>query len=272
MSAPENARLAGVQMVSGADVAENLAAAARLLAQAAEAGAQIAALPECFPLIGVDDAARFAVSEPFGAGPIQDWLRETALRHRFWLCAGSIFLRSAQPGRIYNSALVFDPAGECRARYDKIHLFAFDNGRESYDEAASVLPGDEPVALETPFGRIGLSICYDLRFPELYRALGRPDLILVPAAFTESTGRAHWEILLRARAIENQCYLIAPAQGGQHAKGRRTYGNSLILDPWGKVLARREKGNGIIVAELDHQRIRKVRQRFSKPEQADAKQ
>ncbi|MDR1351329.1 MAG: carbon-nitrogen hydrolase family protein [Zoogloeaceae bacterium] len=269
MSAPQNARLAGVQMVSGALVAENLALAARLLAQAADAGAQLAALPEFFPILDDDAAARFAASEPFGAGLIQDWLQETALRHRLWLCAGSIPLRSDTPGRIYNSALVFDPTGVCRARYDKIHLFAFDNGREHYDEAASILPGDTPVALETPFGRIGLSICYDLRFPELYRALGTPDLILVPAAFTERTGRDHWEILLRARAIENQCYLLAPAQGGRHPNGRRTHGNSLILDPWGDILDRKGKGCGLVIAELDHQRIREVRQRFSRPKTGD---
>ncbi|MDR2364601.1 MAG: carbon-nitrogen hydrolase family protein [Zoogloeaceae bacterium] len=251
-------------MASGADVAENLATASRLLAQAADAGAQLVALPEFFPIMGVDDAARLAVSESFGAGPIQAWLQETALRHRFWLCAGSIPLRSEAPGRIYNSALVFDPAGKCRARYDKMHLFAFNNGREQYDEAASVLPGGRPVALETPFGRVGLSICYDLRFPELYRAMGTPDLLLAPAAFTERTGRAHWEILLRARAIENQCYLLAPAQGGQHADGRRTHGNSLILDPWGEILDRKGKGCGLVIAELDHDRIREVRQRFQK--------
>jgi nitrilase len=249
-------------MVSGTDVAENLALAARLLAQAAEMGAQLAALPEFFPIMDDAPAARLAASESFGAGPIQDWLRETALRHRLWVCAGSLPLRATVPGRICNSALVFDPTGECRARYDKIHLFAFDNGHERYDEAASILPGDQPVALDTPFGRVGLSICYDLRFPELYRALGTPDLILVPAAFTEHTGRAHWEILLRARAIENQCYLLAPAQGGQHAGGRRTYGNSMILDPWGEILDRKGTGNGLVIAELDHQRIREVRQRF----------
>ncbi|MDR1888330.1 MAG: carbon-nitrogen hydrolase family protein [Zoogloeaceae bacterium] len=256
---PGNARLAGVQMISGLSVDANLAAAETLLAQAADAGAQIVSLPEYFPVIGSSDADVTAASEAFGNGPIQEWLQEMAARYEFWLFGGSIPLAAPRKGSIYNSTLVINPKGECVARYDKLHLFAYDNGREHYNEAESIVPGKAPVAVTTPFGRIGLSICYDLRFPELYRSLGEPDLILVPAAFTDTTGRAHWEILLRARAIENQCYLLAAAQGGKHPGGRRTHGNSMIIDPWGEILDRKGSGNGLVVAELDHKRIRQIR-------------
>jgi nitrilase len=180
-------------------------------------------------------------------------------------------LRSADPERVLNSALVLDPAGAVRARYDKMHLFSFDsldsfgNGREHYNEADNIVPGNTPVACDTPFGRIGLSICYDLRFPELYRALGESaplDLIFLPAAFTDVTGRAHWEILIRARAIENQCYLLAATQGGRHPTGRLTHGNSMIIDPWGEILARLDKGEGFLLAELDHRCIERVRRKL----------
>ncbi|GHT95687.1 hydrolase [Betaproteobacteria bacterium] len=256
---PKNARLAGVQMISGATVDANLAAAEILLAQAADAGAQMVSLPEYFPIIGGSDAEVAAISETFGNGPIQEWLQEMASRYEFWLFGGSIPLTAAKAGRVYNSTLVINPKGEVVARYDKLHLFAFDNGREHYDEAESIMQGKAPVAVDTPYGRIGLSICYDLRFPELYRSLGDPDLILVPAAFTDTTGRAHWEILLRARAIENQCYLLAAAQGGKHPGGRRTHGNSMIIDPWGEIIDRKGSGNGLVIADLDHKRIRQVR-------------
>ncbi|MDR3054923.1 MAG: carbon-nitrogen hydrolase family protein [Zoogloeaceae bacterium] len=256
---PKNARLAGVQLISGTTVKDNLAAAETLLAQAADAGAQIVSLPEYFPIIGGSDAAVAATSETFGNGPIQEWLQEMAARYDFWLFGGSIPLTATKAGRIYNSTLVINPKGEVVARYDKLHLFAYDNGKEHYDEAESIMPGKAPVAVDTPFGRIGLSICYDLRFPELYRRLGDPDLILVPAAFTDTTGRAHWEILLRARAIENQCYLLAAAQGGKHPTGRRTHGNSMIVDPWGEIIDRKGSGSGLVVADLDHKRIRQIR-------------
>ncbi|MCX8145866.1 MAG: carbon-nitrogen hydrolase family protein [Azovibrio sp.] len=260
--APQNVRLAGVQMVSGPQVADNLAAATRLVAEAVAQGAGCVLLPEYFPIIGASDAARLAARESFGQGPVQDWLAATASRHGIWLVAGSIPLMAARPDKMYNASLVFDPTGRCVARYDKIHLFGFDDGREAYDEAASIEAGATPVALDTPFGRIGLSICYDLRFPELYRALGGLDLILLPAAFTETTGRAHWEILLRARAIENQCYVLAAGQGGQHANGRRTYGHSMIVDPWGEVLDVKAHGPGVVLAELDHARLAAVRRQL----------
>lgn len=258
----QDVRLAGIQMVSGPRVADNLTVAGRLVAEAVDQGARLLALPEYFPIIGATDGERLAAREPFGSGPIQAWLAETALRHRVWLFSGSIPLEGRRADRMLNSTLVFNPDGECVARYDKIHLFGFDNGSESYDEAASIEAGEAVRAVDTPFGRVGLSICYDLRFPELYRQQGAPDLILVPAAFTETTGRAHWEILLRARAIENQCYVLAVGQGGRHENGRLTHGHSMVIDPWGEILDRKAKGPGLVVADLSHARIAEVRRQL----------
>ncbi|WP_234087689.1 carbon-nitrogen hydrolase family protein [Azonexus sp. R2A61] len=257
---PQNCRIAALQMVSGPRVADNLTAAGRLVDEAVAQGAQLVVLPEYFPIIGAADADRVRAREDFGRGPVQDWLAQTAQRHGLWIFAGSIPLTAGSPDKMKNSSLVFNPQGECVARYDKIHLFGFRKGDEAYDESAFIEPGDTPVAVDTPFGRIALSICYDLRFPELYRALGPVDLILMPAAFTETTGRAHWEILLRARAIENQCYLLAVGQGGRHENGRLTHGNSMIVDPWGEILDRKLKGPGVVIADLDHQRITDIRE------------
>lgn len=256
----QNCRIAAVQMVSGPRVAENLETAGRLVADAVAQGARLVVLPEYFPIIGAADADRVRAREVFGDGPIQAWLAETARRHGIWLFAGSIPLAASTPDKMRNSSLVFNPAGACVERYDKVHLFGFSKGEESYDEASFIEAGDQLVAVDTPFGRVALSICYDLRFPELYRALAPVDLILVPAAFTETTGRAHWEILLRARAIENQCYLLAVGQGGTHENGRQTYGNSMIIDPWGDILDRKAKGPGVVIADLDHQRIAEIRE------------
>lgn len=252
-------KVAAIQMISGPEVAPNLATAGRLIAEAAAAGARLAVLPEYFPLIGASDEARLAARETEGHGPIQDFLAETARRHGLWLVGGSIPLAADDPARLRNSCLVFDPRGERVARYDKIHLFGFRKGEEHYDEAATIEAGDRVVAVDTPLGRIGLAICYDLRFPELFRAMGSVDLIVLPAAFTETTGRAHWEMLIRARAVENQCYVAASAQGGRHPTGRLTHGNSMIVDPWGEVLARLDKGEGVVVAELDPARTAEVR-------------
>jgi nitrilase len=256
-------KIAAVQMISGPDVAPNLATAARLVAAAAAAGARLVALPEYFPLIGADDATRLAARELPDEGPIQAFLAETARRHGIWLVGGSIPLAARAPDKLLNSCLVYDDLGRRVARYDKIHLFGFTKGEERYDEAATIEAGDKVVTFDTTIGpyslRIGLAICYDLRFPELFRAMSAVDLLVVPAAFTETTGRAHWEVLLRARAIENQCYLLGAAQGGQHPTGRMTHGNSMILDPWGDSLARMDKGEGVIVAELDPARIAEVR-------------
>ena len=256
----QNCRIAALQMVSGPRVAENLAMAGHLVEEAVGQGAQLVALPEYFPIIGAADADRVRAREDFGRGPIQDWLAATAQRHGIWIFAGSIPLTASRADKMRNTSLVYNPAGECVERYDKVHLFGFRKGEEAYDEASFIEPGDQLVSVETPFGRIALSICYDLRFPELYRALSPVDLILVPAAFTETTGRAHWEILLRARAIENQCYLLAVGQGGKHENGRLTHGNSMIVDPWGEILDRKLKGPGVVIADLDHRRIADVRE------------
>ena len=246
-------------MISGPDVLPNLATAGRLIAEAAAAGAQLVALPEYFPLIGASDVDRLAARESEGSGPIQDFLAAAAREHGIWLVGGSIPLLAEDPAKLRNSSLVFDPQGRRVARYDKIHLFGFRKGSESYDEAATIERGNQVVAFDTPLGRVGLAICYDLRFPELFRAMGPLDLLVLPAAFTETTGRAHWEMLLRARAVENQCYLLASAQGGLHPTGRMTHGNSMIVDPWGEVLARIDKGEGVVVAEFDPQHISDTR-------------
>ena len=252
-------RIAAVQMISGPDVAPNLATAARLIDEAAAAGAELVALPEYFPLIGAADAERLAARERAGDGPIQRFLADAARRHGLWLVGGSIPLFADDAAKMRNTCLVFDPQGRQVARYDKIHLFGFWKGAESYDEAATIEPGSAPVAFDAACGRVGLAICYDLRFPELFRAQGSPDLIVIPAAFTDTTGRAHWELLLRARAVENQCYVLAAAQGGRHPCGRLTHGNSMIIDPWGEVVARIDKGEGVVVAELNPARIAEVR-------------
>jgi len=238
----------------------NLVTAGRLIEAAVAQGAQLVALPEYFPIIGAADADRVRAREDFGSGPVQEWLATTAQKHGVWIFAGSIPLTATVADKMRNSSLVFNPAGECIKRYDKVHLFGFRKGDESYDEAAFIEAGKELAAVDTPFGRVALSICYDLRFPELYRALAPVDLILMPAAFTDTTGRAHWEILLRARAIENQCYLLAVGQGGRHENGRMTHGNSMIVDPWGDILDRKMKGPGIVIADLDHARIAEIRE------------
>lgn len=251
-------------MVSGADLAANLAAARRLIAQAAQAGARLVALPEYFCLMGMKESDKVALREPLGAGPLQDFLAGEALRHGIWLVGGTIPLAAAEPGRVLNTTLVFNPSGERVARYDKIHLFAFSRGAESYDEARTIAPGASVSTFEVaeasgPSVKVGLSVCYDLRFPELYRAMGRPDLILVPAAFTATTGRAHWETLLRARAVENLCYVLAPAQGGMHENGRATHGHSCLIDPWGRVIEVRAEGEGVVVGDVDTEVIAELR-------------
>jgi nitrilase len=253
-------RVAAVQMVSAAEVAPNLEAAARLIAAAAAAGARLVALPENFCILGRHETDKVKLREADGSGPIQDFLAEAARRNRVWLAGGTIPLAAHDDNKVRNACLLFDDAGRRVARYDKIHLFGLELGEQRFDEARTIEPGCQPVALDTPFGRIGLSVCYDVRFPELYRAAGPVDAWLVPSAFTAVTGAAHWELLLRARAVENQCYVIAPAQGGLHENGRRTHGNSMIVDPWGEVLASRAEGEGIVLAELDAARVAEVRQ------------
>ena len=255
----ENLSIAAVQMISGPEVPANLAEAGRLVAEAAARGARLVALPEYFPLIGASDSERLAAREIDGAGPIQAFLAETARRLGIWLVGGSLPLVADDPAKLRNTCLVYDDRGNRVARYDKIHLFDSSKGTESYNERLTIEAGQQVVALDSPFGRIGLAICYDLRFPELFRALGEVDLLVVPSAFTETTGRAHWELLLRSRAVENQCYLLAAAQGGQHPNRRITHGNSMIVDPWGEVLGRLDKGAGVVVAAIDPARIADVR-------------
>ncbi len=255
----KNARVAAIQMISTPRVEENLQTAGALIAEAVALGAELVALPEYFAIMGRRDADKLAVREADGSGPIQDFLAETASKYGIWVVGGSMPLEASVPDKVLNTCLVFDPQGVRVARYDKIHLFGFQKGEERYNESATIEAGRLPVAFDAPFGRVGLSICYDLRFPELFRALGEVDLLILPAAFTEVTGRAHWEILLRARAIENQCYVLAIGQGGVHENRRETHGNSMLIDPWGEVIARRDKGEGVVVGELDHARIAEVR-------------
>jgi len=252
-------RIAAVQMVSGPDIAQNLRDADALVAEAAASGAKLVALPEYFPLISGDETDKVRAREKEGAGPLQDFLRETALRHKVWLVGGSIPLEASAPDKVRNSCLVFDDAGRRVARYDKIHLFGFQRGTEQYNESRTIEAGGEIVVFDSPVGRVGLSICYDLRFPELYRAMGPVDLLVVPAAFTHTTGQAHWELLLRARAVENLCYVLASAQGGTHPSGRRTWGDSMAVDPWGVVLERLATGPGVVAAEMDPVRIAELR-------------
>lgn len=254
-------RVAAVQMVSVPDVARNLAEAARLVGEAAQAGASLVLLPEYFCYMGERDTDKLALREAPGDGPIQSFLAETARRHGVWLIGGTLPLAAPEPERVLNTTLVFGPDGAPAARYDKIHLFNFVKGEEAYDEARTIRPGDAVRTFDAPFGRVGLSVCYDLRFPELYRAMGDCTLMVVPAAFTYTTGRAHWELLLRARAVENQCYVLASAQGGRHENGRRTWGHTMLIDPWGDIVSEREdEGAGVVVGEIDPARLASVRQ------------
>lgn len=260
-------KIAAIQMVSGSDVAANLARARHWLAEAAAQGAQLAALPEYFCLMGLQDRDKLAVAETEGdpSAPIQRALREAAAELGLWLVGGTLPLRTPDPERVRNASCVYAPDGRLAARYDKIHLFRYDNGREAYDEGRVLEAGAAPVTVQAEGLHIGLSVCYDLRFPELYRAMsfqpGRPacDLFCVPSAFTYTTGQAHWELLLRARAVENQAYIVAPAQGGRHENGRRTWGHTMIVDPWGEVLGCLPEGEGLVLAELDTARLAAVR-------------
>jgi len=255
-------RVAAVQMTSGNDVAANLATARALVAKAAEAGASLVLLPENFGLMALHARDKVAARERDGDGPQQAFLSEMARAHRQYVIGGSVPLACDDPARTRQSLLVYGPDGRRIASYDKIHLFRFTHGDEDYDEAKTIVGGSAPVAFDAPCGRVGLSICYDVRFPELYRALGELTLIIVPAAFTQRTGRAHWEILLRARAVENQCYVLAAAQTGEHPGGRRTFGHSMLVDLWGDIVAAQAEGEGVVVGDIDPARISDVRARL----------
>ncbi len=251
--------VAAVQTLSGGDVAENLANAEVLVAEAAAQGAQLILLPEYFGILGARATDKLAAKELPGMGPQQDFLARMAREHRAYVVGGSVPIATDDPMRVRSACLVYGPDGACIARYDKMHLFRFTKGEEDYDETRTIEPGDTPQAFDSPGGRVALSICYDVRFPELYRALGNYALLLVPAAFTATTGAAHWELLLRTRAVENQCYVLAAAQGGLHPNGRRTWGHSMLVDPWGSIVAMKEEGTGVVVGDVDPSRIAEVR-------------
>ena len=258
--------VAAIQMTSSAELAENLAVAGRLLGEACSRGAQVAVLPENFAFMGISESDKFAIAEEQGGGPVQEFVAATARELGMWVVAGTIALRIAGESRLAAASLVFDDAGRCVARYDKIHLFDVEipDREERYQESASVRPGEQPVCVDTPAGRLGLAVCYDLRFPELFRRLLEmgAQWFCLPSAFTAPTGRAHWETLLRARAIENLCHVVAPAQSGFHQNCRETHGDSMIVDCWGRVLARLPRGTGVVVADIDLVRQREVRQNF----------
>ena len=252
-------RVAAIQTVSGTDVAANLATIEPLVADAASQGAELVLLPEYFGIFGARATDKVRVRETDGAGMQQEWLARLARDHAIFIVGGSVPIAAADPARVRSACLVFDGEGRRVARYDKMHLFAFSRGEERYDEARTIEPGTQPVAFDAPCGRVGLSVCYDVRFPELYRHFGDVALLLVPSAFTALTGAAHWHLLLRARAVENQCYVLAAAQGGLHANGRRTYGHSVLIDPWGDVVAELPEGPGVVVGDVVAERIAEVR-------------
>ncbi len=250
-NAKDIVKMAAIQMASGPQVSANLSEAERLIEIAVNQGAKLVVLPEYFAIMGLKETDKIKVREDEGQGKIQDFLSNTAKKHKIWIIGGSIPLAGKSPNKVRNSCLVYDDKGKQVARYDKIHLFGLDLGNEHYHEETTIEPGDAIKVVDTPFGKIGLSICYDLRFPELYRAMGEVNIIVVPSAFTDTTGKAHWETLVRARAIENLCYVIAPAQGGYHISGRETHGNSMIVDPWGVVLDRLPRGSGVVMATMN---------------------
>jgi nitrilase len=252
-------KIAALQMVSAPDLPTNLATAERLIDQAASDGAQLVSLPEYFVQIGLHETDKFQIAEEFGLGPIQERLAAKARQHDIWVAGGSIPIKTQDPAKVTNTALLFNPQGEVVARYDKMHLFSYQDGARNLDEGRTMVAGTDIATADTPLGRIGMSICYDMRFPELYRAMGEVDLILVPSAFTVPTGSAHWEVLLRARAIENQCYVLAAAQGGTHASGRQTYGHSMLIDPWGELVSVLPQGEGVVMGEMNSERLKSVR-------------
>lgn len=251
--------VAAVQMVSTPDTAENFATARRLVAEAAAKGAKLVLLPEYWPVMGMAEADKVRHAEQPDGGPIQQCMAEMARENNIWLIGGTLPLVSNEPNKVLNATLIYNPDGLMVSRYDKIHLFSFTRGEESYDEARTIVHGRDVTVFGAPFGDIGLSVCYDLRFPELYRAMGPCTMIVVPAAFTYTTGRAHWEVLLRARAIENQCYVLAAAQGGKHVNGRRTWGHSMLIDPWGEVKSVLPEGEGVVLGTVEPAMLASVR-------------
>ena len=261
----KKATLAAIQMASSPSVSGNLLEAGRLIETAAAQGARLVVLPENFALMGYQETDKLAVAETDGSGPIQEFLSKAAERHKIWLVGGAIPIKG-ESGRARAACLVFNDKGQRVGRYDKIHLFdvSVPGTEERYQESATIEPGEDALVVDTPFGRLGLSVCYDIRFPELYRQMAAVgmDILAVPSAFTARTGAAHWEILVRARSVENLCYTIAANQGGFHKNGRETFGHSMIVDPWGAVLASLTQGAGVVTAEFDRDRLEKVRAAF----------
>lgn len=259
-------RVAAIQMASGPNVSANLTEAGRLIGKAVDAGAELIVLPENFAIMGMRETDKVKQQEAPGQGPIQDFLAEQSAKHNAWIVGGTIPLQSDEPERIRAACLLFNDRGEQVARYDKVHLFDvhLEENAETYNESETIQPGREATVVDTPFGRLGMAICYDLRFPELFRRMADQgvDLIALPSAFTALTGRAHWEVLVRARAIENLVYMVAAAQGGYHVNGRETYGHSMIVDPWGVILDKLDNGSGFVSAELDPKRITDTRRNF----------
>ncbi len=270
MTRKTNNRVAAIQMVSGADVDANLDEAARLISTAVSAGVEFVVLPENFAIMPTEDAGQLQVMERDGDGPIQEFLSAQAHQNHIWLVGGSIPLVSSQPSKVRAACLLFNDRGERVARYDKLHLFdvKLDNGEE-YSESLTIEPGESVVVVDSPIGRLGLTICYDLRFPEIFRQMldQGAEIFSVPSAFTATTGKVHWEILLRARAIENLAYVIGAGQGGSHSSGRETYGDSIVIDPWGKVINRLARGPGIVTADIDRLRLEKLRRSLPSIEQ-----
>ena len=255
-------KVAAIQMISAPTIPENLVTARRLITEAVQKGAELVLLPEYWAALEARDSDKLAHAEAPGKGPVQDFMSGIAKELGIWLLGGTVSLKSSVEGKVLNTMMVYNPQGEHIARYDKIHLFNFVKGNESYDESRAITPGDKVVTFEAPFGRVGLSVCYDLRFPELYRAMGPCALIVMPAAFVYTTGKAHWEILLRARAIENQCYLLASGQGGRHPTGRKTYGYSMLINPWGEIVDVLPEGEGIVMGEIDQNLLNDIRERL----------
>ncbi len=259
-------KCAAIQMASSPNVGSNLLEAGKLIAEAAKAGAKLVALPENFAIMGVHELDKVKVREVEGEGPIQDFLSDTAKKHGIWVVGGTIPLVANNDKKVRAACLIYNDKGEQVARYDKVHLFdvSVPDTDEEYRESDSIENGDEPLVIDTPFGRLGIAVCYDLRFPEFFRKmqLQKVDIVIVPSAFTAETGAAHWEVLLRARAIENLCYIIAPNQGGFHLNGRKTFGHSMIIDPWGVVLDCYKTGAGFVSADVDSERLEKVRASF----------
>lgn len=260
------ALIAALQMASGPQVQANLMEAGRLIKEAAERGAGLVVLPETFAIMGENEIDKVKVAEAFGEGPIQTFIAQQARKHGVWIVAGTIPIRSENPVKTYATSLLYNAKGEVVARYDKIHLFdvMLSENEEVYTESDSTVPGKQPVVVDTPFGKLGMSVCYDLRFPELYRRLSEQgaQILVIPSAFTEVTGKAHWDVLIRARAIENLCYVIAPGQGGYHVSGRTTYGHSMIVDYWGRMRDVREKGAGVVLADIDLEALETTRKTF----------